>query len=109
MLDHYEIPSTTENPMGYLHIYAQDSWHAEAIIVGDETALRGLREAIDAALGEGKGISGAVVDDGEGYNICVLKQSVDGLAVPYTSDYAKDQGNRPWPDLSGFRELIEKR
>lgn len=52
-----------------LHIYAQFSWHGEARIVGNRNALTVLRDAVDAALSDGKAETTAMVTDGEGYAV----------------------------------------
>lgn len=52
-----------------LHIYGQASWHGTARIVGNRNALIVLRDAIDAALSEGKAETSASTTDGEGYGV----------------------------------------
>ena len=55
-----------------LHIYAQDSWHQEAFIVGNEEGLLELRNALDLALKSKQGIANVFPTDGEGYEAYVL-------------------------------------
>lgn len=59
----------TELP--YLHIYGQKLWHDEAIIVGNKTALKELREAIDNAIQYGEGRLVTSTSDGEGYELFI--------------------------------------
>lgn len=86
-----------------LHVYAQTDWHSEAYIVGTRLALQDLRDAIDRALSEDQGgIATSFVNDGEGFDTVVLRVDNEAefakLAVPYTSDIAKERNeNAPGP------------
>ena len=57
----------------YLHIYGQTDWHAKSYIIGDLTALKALRKAIDAAIESGGGKCESFTNDGEGYDTVVIK------------------------------------
>ena len=59
----------TELP--YLHIYGQKYWHDNAIIVGNKTALKELRDVIDNAIQYGEGRLGTSSSDGEGYELFI--------------------------------------
>lgn len=73
-----------------LHIYAQDSWHQEAYIVGNKEGLLELKKAIDQALKLKQGIANVSPTDGEGYEAYVLLVGDDEedkfhqLKLPYT-------------------------
>jgi len=97
--------------MDNLHIYAQGDWHGEAFIVGSSVALKKLRAAIDSALNDGGGATSSFVNDGEGFDIVVVR--VDNaaefakLAVPYVNEIAKEKGNKkgPW-DMKAVHKLL---
>ena len=78
----------------FLHLYAQETYHQEAFIVGTRPGLEALKRAIDKALMEGQGDEEVFVSDGEGYSVVVLLKEEeeeafwDKVAVPYTVDYA---------------------
>ena len=56
--------------MRLLHIYSQPCEHFEARIVGNDSGLRVLRDAIIKALREGQASSGELfASDGEGYQV----------------------------------------
>lgn len=59
----------TESP--YLHIYGQKHWHDDAIIVGNKTALKELRDVIDNAIQYGEGRLVTTTSDGEGYELFI--------------------------------------
>ncbi|WP_227940092.1 hypothetical protein [Alkalihalobacillus deserti] len=59
----------TELP--YLHVYGQKYWHDDAIIVGNKTALKELRDVIDNAIQYGEGRLSASASDGEGYELFI--------------------------------------
>jgi hypothetical protein len=72
-------------------------WHDDAHIVGDEAALRALREAIDAAIRRGAASSSYIFTcDGEGYRVRVVRRATNDLPVPYVDPLAAD--NSPFPD-----------
>ena len=76
----------------WLHIYAQDSWHQEAAILGTPQALEGLRAAIDRVLQSGMDASSdGFVADGEGFSAVVGIRSLEALeamALPYYESWA---------------------
>lgn len=73
-----------------LHIYAQDSWHKEAYIVGNKEGLLELRKAIDQALKSKEAIAEVFPADGEGYEAMVLlvdddeEEKLLNIELPYT-------------------------
>ncbi len=77
--NHHERP-------GLLHVYGQEHQHDEVYLVGDEKALKLLRDAIDQALAMGLGATGVSAADGEGFNVHVVKhdpERMDKLSFPY--------------------------
>lgn len=84
-----------ESPL--LHIHAQHAWHGHATIVGNETGLKALREAIDKALQDGLHGAEEFCADGEGYFACVIhSEDMEDVPLGYTYDIAQD--NRPYPE-----------
>lgn len=77
--------------MELLHIYAQDSWHQEATIVGNRAALEHLVKLLQLALEMDPGCEFSIevsANDGEGYECKVIclenEKQWDDLATPYT-------------------------
>jgi hypothetical protein len=81
-------------PIGYLHIFAQHSWHDEARVIGTRDALEYLSAAIAQALKHGDGMTATVfTNDGEGYNVeveCVAHVG-DDIPTPYTMRIADEE------------------
>lgn len=101
-----------------LHVWAQEMWHEEVFIIGNNDGLQQLRDVIGEAL---KGISAKtdgrkrpalMTNDGEGFTVHVICDdksdwnAKDGAwakrAVPYTHESAKE--NRagaifPWDEI----------
>lgn len=79
-----------------LHIYGQQHWHDSAVIVGTPSGLNALRDAIDAALADGKGIADTMTADGEGYSVVVLPANAPPengewpYPTPYVDEVAQD-------------------
>lgn len=94
---------------GWLHIYAQFSWHDDAVIVGDEGALRALRDAIDAAIGAGSASARVTfADDGEGYRVRIVRRPTTDLPMPYTDEIAADNSPFPHDLIDTLDELRSK-
>lgn len=76
----------------FLHIYAQDTWHCEAFIIGNTEGLINLRNAIDSAIEKTKGKASCFVNDGEGFDVHVIKEDefFNELVVPYTDIVARE-------------------
>ena len=93
-----------------MHVYGQDCEHEEAFIVGNETALRALRDALDAALNGGLGQATVFAADGEGYILHVIKhptQRIDRLQLPYSGwerRYGMERRGRYPASLVPFRD-----
>lgn len=73
----------------WMHIYGQFTQHDTAKIVGNVSALKALRDAIDAAIKDGKAEAKNVcTTDGEGYGVLVERTNLTGLRhtrLPYIS------------------------
>lgn len=76
-----------------MHIYAQDSWHQPATIVGNRAALERLVETIQSALDTGQGSTFELetfANDGEGYEVRVMVINDTDMwaqiATPYTDE-----------------------
>lgn len=88
-----------------LHVYPQVQWHDSAYIVGDEEALLKLRDAIDRALVSNRDKCLTFINDGEGYEIHVIKTdetTMDKMGVPYTAEIAAE---RHWDDKIEYWKL----
>lgn len=80
--------------MNTLHVFGQAQWHDDAYIVGDETSLRALRDAIDRALASGRDKATSFVNDGEGFDVVVIKADeavLDRLMLPYNDEIAAEK------------------
>lgn len=75
------VPNAESLP--WLHIRGQFTYHFEATIRGTAAGLTSLRNAIDAAIAEGRGEADAIASDGEGYEVIVERSStVSGIGKP---------------------------
>lgn len=77
-----------------LHVFGPEAHHDEVFLAGNKEALVALRDAIDLALITGVATALAYVNDGEGFEVYVLRASdkeMDNLAVPYSTDYAQEK------------------
>lgn len=80
--------------MNTLHVYGQAQWHDEVYIVGDFGSLYALKEAIDRALVSGRDKCEQFTNDGEGYDINVIKTdeaTMDKIGVPYHDEIAAER------------------
>lgn len=76
-----------------INIYPSDFPHSEAFIVGDQSALLKLRDAIDEAIKSSEREAGSGIaqltdfdTEGEGYNLIVMAADTDELweiSAPY--------------------------
>ncbi|MGE6630561.1 hypothetical protein [Bacillus sp. NPDC077027] len=78
-------------------LYAQDSWHMEACIIGNKEGLLELRDAIDVALQKKIGVAHLFPADYEGYETYVALVDEDevfeSLCLPYRDEYAQSEEN----------------
>ena len=92
-----------------LHVYGQRAHHDDVFIVGNRSALKKLKKAIEEVLSKkegGESIIAVSVNDGEGYDLHITmdnsnweKERWNKRAVPYTADYAvekKENAIYPW-------------
>ena len=93
-----------EQPVGYLHIFAQSHWHDSACIAGDRKGFEMLGTAISSVLAGESGradLNDVFVNDGEGYEINLYRiDDVDTLmrlAAPYTDEMARPRPDALWP------------
>lgn len=110
---------------GTMHIYGRGAHHDDAYILGDRTALRMLRDAIDQALEKGHAATESLFpSDGEGYAVRVRLHDHDFtspewriVAKDYEVDYAKETDPRAvypirdteWAQLvEGEREFLTR-
>lgn len=105
-----------------LHVYSQEAWHNDLMVVGNLDGLTALRDAVDNAIELAKLRTGieqrqdvvvrttgeAMTSDGEGFDIRVLLDnrpwydtSIDSsgklvwdYCLPYSEDYAKSEEGR---------------
>lgn len=91
--------SAREGDAAYLHVYGPSHHHDSAAIVGNETALRELRHAINAALAGIDSTVRAFTNDGEGFGCLIFcTEAMERVAVPYTTDYAVEKNEDAlWP------------
>lgn len=89
-----------------LHIYPQEYWHTEAIVIGNRAGLEAMRNAIDQALeGLYTGVVCVFASDGEGYHFIAHCHEADWqddfwntLGLPYQDEVARDKSNNAiWP------------
>ncbi len=90
---------------------------SDALLVGNETELRKLRDAINSALANDSSSSGATTSDGEGYAllvICAPDEVIKTLELPYSSVDMRDEVDptltSPWSILpeARYKELVER-
>jgi hypothetical protein len=89
--------------MHVLHLYAQDSWHDPAYIVGSRQALQALRDGLDVALRGDDAQVQVMVNDGEGHtvHVTIVDEALsDRLNLPYIDCIARDSNGadalQPW-------------
>lgn len=78
-----------------LHVYGQEQWHDDVIIMGDETALRNLIKIIEKAL---KGETVAEEEncfftkDGEGFSVLIkCEKDMEKTRLPYYGEIAQEK------------------
>lgn len=108
----------TEIPM--CHVYGQRWWHDEALIVGNRTALKGLRDAIDKAIQYGESRVDVSSSDGEGYDLyisCLEGETEnnprwEAIKLPYhdKETYVPDEENEldPFQLLKSYKDLLKR-
>lgn len=93
----------------YLHDYALDGAHGDALIIGTATALRVLIQTLGLALQEGVATTILFDGDGEGYDmnvVCVENdEAITSLVLPYDNPYGVQTGGPDNP-YERHREAI---
>lgn len=97
----------------FCHIYSAGAWHEDAFIIAGTDALLKIKETIDKALESGQSSCALFVNDGEGFDLIIVKTDdpaiKDKLRVPYTDEIAAgDQGLYPDLVVNYPRHLKEK-
>lgn len=100
---------------GILHIYGQQFWHDDAVIIGDRRALELLRAQIDKALTEGVAANEGCdffQSDGEGFPLYIAVASqdeLDRLAGAYHDPDIQDHGVSPFEIVTARTSESEAR
>ena len=95
-----------DNGLKRLQLYAQESWHMDAFILGNRSGLEALSQAVDEAMATAEGIAATPtllpVDD-EDYQVLVVRlddvKRFGLLIGQYTAEFARSQ------DATGLRPL----
>ncbi|WP_150119033.1 hypothetical protein [Massilia sp. NR 4-1] len=70
-----------------LHLLSPARWDSVGAIIGDRTALEGLREALNSALDSGAGGTFVYSSDGEGYALAVaLENDMHAVHTTYAGE-----------------------
>lgn len=98
-------------PLDNLHIYAQETNHDRAYIIGTREALVGLLEALQRALEQGIYADSYCTADGEGYKVVIIQtenSKIEELKLPYTKPelFGLEQPNHLHPE--GFIKKYNK-
>ncbi|WOQ72026.1 hypothetical protein R0126_15475 [Bacillus stratosphericus] len=76
------------------NIYAQETHHREALILGNRKGLLELKNAIDQALKTGSAVANLYPSDFEGYETCIAlvddEKQFKKLITPYVEEYTQD-------------------
>lgn len=87
-------------PMPCLHVYPQILPHGDLVIIGNESGLTELLNAVSAALKTGDGVGKPFTTDGEGYFLIVGKatdENMDEIAMPYDEEWGGGHpGSHPY-------------
>ncbi|MGP3739995.1 hypothetical protein [Bacillus altitudinis] len=83
-----------DDVLGLCNIYAQQTHHFEAFILGNKKGLIELRNAIDRALETGSSVAHVFPSDYEGYETYIAlvndEQSFEKLITPYVEEYIQE-------------------
>ena len=99
-----------------MHIYGQEIWHDEALIIGTEESLIAMRDAIDEAIKKGRGETTTCASDFEGYRTIVVKteeKDIKGeywqsLDLPYSSEDFKNENPLQKDDIIDYDIVKEE-
>lgn len=108
-----QVPGEFDIP-NFCHIYSASAWHEDAFIIAGTDALLKIKETIDKALESGQSSCALFVNDGESFDLVVIK--VDDadikrkMRIPYTEDIAaSNKGLCPSQVADAKEYLKEKR
>jgi hypothetical protein len=91
-----------------LHILAPSRFDSIAAIVGDPTALRQLREAINDAIDSGTGGTYLIQSDGEGYSLAVVRANdMYPVCTTYAGDVAPVRSLRETVAMRALPRFLE--
>lgn len=83
-----------DDVLGLCNIYAQQTHHFEAFILGNKKGLIELRNAIDRALETGSSVAHLFPSDYEGYETYIAlvndEQRFEKLITPYVEEYMQE-------------------
>ncbi|MFE0305219.1 MULTISPECIES: hypothetical protein [Bacillus] len=83
-----------DDVLGLCNIYAQQTHHFEAFILGNKKGLIELRNAIDRALETGSSVAHVFPSDFEGYETYIAlvndEQRFEKLITPYVEEYMQE-------------------
>ncbi len=83
-----------------VHLWQPLMWHCDQNIVGNKAGLTLLKEAIQKAIDNEKGVAEVFTSDGEGHHVIVqCVTETEYLAVPYTDEIASEKNEKaiyPW-------------
>ena len=77
-----------------LHIYGQQRWHDDAVIVGTKEALIQLRDALDQAIANKNGAARVTQTDGEGFDIIIMTSTAEQMEKHFTVYHDEQMVNR---------------
>ncbi|MDI0275201.1 hypothetical protein QGQ84_16615 [Bacillus safensis] len=84
-----------DDVLGLCNIYAQQTHHFEAFILGNRVGLLELKNAIDKALETGSSTAKLFPSDYEGYDVYIAlvddEQRFKKLTTPYVEEYAQEE------------------
>ena len=96
-----------------MHVYGQQAWHDDVVIVGSSADMIALRDQIDAAIHciKVKDTPDYFTNDGEGYGIIIIpvtEQEMQEIPLPYTDDSigAADHDRGRWDKLLALEREI---
>ncbi|MGM0757660.1 MAG: hypothetical protein ACQETN_16145 [Bacillota bacterium] len=85
---------TDDDVLELCNIYAQQTYHFEACILGNRKGLLELRNAIDRALETGRSVAHLYPSDFEGYETYIAlvddEQRFKKLTTPYVEEYVQE-------------------
>lgn len=83
---------TRPSQTNVLHVYGQESWHSDSIVVGDKDALGQLRDAVERALREGEASFSSFASADDRFEVLVRlaegAELLSALPLPYRAEHA---------------------